>query len=69
MYSKDVHYSHLNHGGGLACASHINVTSRPSDIDTTSTLDLGGKRGGLPPTGSRNQYIIGLEQKSLMYYE
>lgn len=47
--------SHLNKGDGLAWASQSNVTAWPSFFIISSNLDLGGNRGGLLPTGSKNE--------------
>lgn len=48
-------FAHLNKGNGLAWASQSNVTAWPWIFQIPSNLDLGGNRGGLLPTGSKNE--------------
>ena len=60
--------SHLNQGGGLDCASHINVLCCPIAPVTLSTCDRGGRRGGLPPTGSMNKRRCLIKKKFLTNY-
>jgi len=55
IYAKLFDLAHLNKGDGLAWASQSNVTARPSLFIISSNLDLGGNRGGLLPTGSKNE--------------
>lgn len=52
---KLLDFAHLNKGDGLAWASQSNVTAWPSIFIIPSNLDLGGNRGGLLPTGSKNE--------------
>lgn len=55
IYVKLFYPAHLNKGDGLAWASQSNVTAWPSFFIISSNLDLGGNRGGLLPTGSKNE--------------
>jgi hypothetical protein len=57
--------SHLYNGGGLDCASHNNVIISPNAFVTSPNFDLGGKRGGLPPTGSTKHRLV-LDQSTLV---
>lgn len=55
LYIKSLGFAHLNKGDGLAWASQNNVTAWPWTFQIPSNLDLGGNRGGLLPTGSKNE--------------